>query len=1349
MNPQGRTSPSQGDTEATRLRLLAALAALAVIAAALFAPTPVEQVTRAANPPSGSMATTGPVPPFTGTWRGTATGGATTDPLDGEAGCTEGLTCDTFDLTVLPGVWAGKVIPVDLQFLPSDDYDLVIYKGGTCPATGKCTGQLVASSGNGATNGILGEEHATIDPSTHGTGLYKVRVVYYAVPPPVDPTRQYEATASVVSAPTARAATYVKGGITFTPNVTLRAPVAARDGEPSLRTDFLGNTYVGAIRGVPAGVDLWYIDLRPTVNNAANPAFDGYMRKWVYRGQPDSFTDDESVQVGADGGGDIDIAVGFPNPGTGATNDPPTLSASSLVAANISTQRSQDRGQNFTNNPAGNITGGIPGDDRQWQEFYGKDVVYIFYRTLAPAVSQVQRSVDGGLTYGPARTAGAIGQAGYIDVHQATGTVYISGSSGQVCVGEPVVPGTDPLRVGAEPLTYTCHQVTAADEDPANIFFVVKVADDGTPNGTAYVAYSDGSQIYLRHSTDKGATWSPRVRVSDGTETRTSLMPWIETGPEIGSVGVVWYGTDSATNSDTARWKVFFAQSQNATDASPTFRQVAASDHVIHGSNISLGGTLGDKNRNLIDYFQISFDPTGAAVIAYTDDHNDFDGHTYVTRQATGPSIKGKVGVPSPGPTPAPVPTPADGSQVTDFAQDAVTGLLAEVPANDPFDILSVKYSCETNASGQPVIVARMKVSELATVPPAANWRMHFTANAPGTGISPVGDYSFAVSDLGDQFYVRANTDTGPAGTFTFGTAVRNPDGSITYTERGAADCGTIDPATDTITVKVSVSKLNPFATKGAITTGKVLAGLRGSSFTSGDSRGKRDITRGGTEFTVGSCSTALACGAATPTPTPGPTPTPTPTPGPTPTPTPGATPTPTPGATPTPSPTPGPTPNPAQVVVQFSASVYPVVEGCLARIITVQRSGPTGGTTTVKYVAQNQTAGQRGDFTFATGTLTFAPGETSKQFVLLINDDGYAEGSEQARVVLSNVTGGTLGARSSALVRIDDNETADRQGNIIDETATFVCAHYHDFLNRQSDANGQAFWESQIEACGNDAACREDRRVNVSAAFFLSVEFQNTGYFVFRHYRASFVNSGSRPRGLPRYGEFLRDTQEIGRGVVVGQGNWTQQLEQNKQTFSLRWVQRTDFKADYPESLTRDQYIDKLFATSGVTPTTQERNAARAAYDSGTTLQDKRARGLRAVVESKSVYNAQYNPAFVLMQYFGYLRRNPNDAPDGNFVGYDFWLTKLNQFSQPGEDLSNESVALGRVRRAEMIKAFITSSEYRRRFGRNGTPDDRGQDPNPTPVAALRLLEEWFDEPGNPVLAFLEHALGRAPSGG
>jgi len=195
------------------------------------------------------------------------------------------------------------------------------------------------------------------------------------------------------------------------------------------------------------------------------------------------------------------------DPTTGNLADPATLASSSLIAANISTQKSTDRGQTYARNNLGNVPGGLPADDRQWEEFLGNNTVYLFYRTLAPAVSQIQRSDDGGLTFGPATTAGAIGQAGYIDVHQKTGTVYVSGSTGQVCHSTVTLPT-------GEAAVYQCVQAASDPNGVAHLFFVVKVADDGTPNGTVYVAYSNDHDIFLVHSTDKGVTWSAPVRVS-------------------------------------------------------------------------------------------------------------------------------------------------------------------------------------------------------------------------------------------------------------------------------------------------------------------------------------------------------------------------------------------------------------------------------------------------------------------------------------------------------------------------------------------------------------------------------------------------------------------------------------------------------------------------------------------------------------------------------------------------------------------------------------------------------------------------------------------------------------------
>lgn len=379
-----------------------------------------------------------------------------------------------------------------------------------------------------------------------------------------------------------------------------------------------------------------------------------------------------------------------------------------------------------------------------------------------------------------------------------------------------------------------------------------------------------------------------------------------------------------------------------------------------------------------------------------------------------------------------------------------------------------------------------------------------------------------------------------------------------------------------------------------------------------------------------------------------------------------------------------------------------PIVQEDVASLtLTVQRTGDTSGAVTVDYATGDGTASERSDYTTALGTLRFAAGETSKTIDVLVNEDSKVEGNETFTIALSSPTGGaTLScATAVATIQITD-DGAEPTTNAIDDTPTFVGQHYHDFLNRQADAAGQAFWTNQITACGSDAGCIDRKRTDVSTAFFLSLEFQNTGYLVFRFYKESFTESAGRPRGMPRYREFLRDTQELGRGVVVGVGAWEAQLEANKQAFARAWVQKAEFVTQFPVGMTTAQYVDKLFLNSEVTPTAAERNAAITAYGIGDT--DGRAAALRSVADSGSVYNRQFSPGFVLSQYLGYLRRNPNDAPEPalDYSGFDYWLAKINSFSVAGEDVRTESVALARVKRAEMVRAFIISSEYRGRFG-------------------------------------------------
>ena len=385
---------------------------------------------------------------------------------------------------------------------------------------------------------------------------------------------------------------------------------------------------------------------------------------------------------------------------------------------------------------------------------------------------------------------------------------------------------------------------------------------------------------------------------------------------------------------------------------------------------------------------------------------------------------------------------------------------------------------------------------------------------------------------------------------------------------------------------------------------------------------------------------------------------------------------------------------------VQFAQSTYDVDEEVAFITVTVTRTGDTSTVVDVDYATSDGTASERSDYTTALGTLRFAAGETSKTINLLVNEDRFVEGTETFTVALSNATVGTcIGTPSPATVFITD-DGAEPPTNVIDDPATFVGSHYHDFLNRQHDLPGLNFWTNEITVCGSNAACIDNKRTNVSQAFFLSIEFQETGYLVFRFYKETFTNSVARPRGMPRYREFLRDTQEIGRGIVVGVGDWAAQLETNKQDFAQHWVQKPEFIVPFPLSMTAAQFVDKLFLHAETTPTTAERNAAIAAFGAGGVA--GRAAALRSVADSGSVYNRQFNAAFVLMQYIGYLHRNPNDAPEPglNYAGFDFWLNKMNQFSLPGEDVRNEPVARARVQRAEMVRAFILSTEYRGRFG-------------------------------------------------
>jgi hypothetical protein len=265
------------------------------------------------------------------------------------------------------------------------------------------------------------------------------------------------------------------------------------------------------------------------------------------------------------------------------------------------------------------------------------------------------------------------------------------------------------------------------------------------------------------------------------------------------------------------------------------------------------------------------------------------------------------------------------------------------------------------------------------------------------------------------------------------------------------------------------------------------------------------------------------------------------------------------------------------------------------------------------------------------------------------------------------------------------------------DNTDYFVHQHYLDFLDREPDTSGFGFWSNQISSCGGGPQCVEIKRINVSAAFYLSIEFQQTAYLVERVYKTAYgdatgvsTNGGQHQLAVPgvRLNELLIDTQQVGQDVVVGQSGWQTRLENNKQDFVGQFVQRSRFSAAYPTSMTPSQFVDKLNQNAGGLLSSSERATAMGLFGGATDTNSTaaRAQALRQVAENQNLYKAEFNRAFVLMQYVGYLRRNPNEGQDTDYSGYEFWLNKLNAFN-------------GNFVNAEMVKAFVTSGEYRNRF--------------------------------------------------
>jgi hypothetical protein len=354
---------------------------------------------------------------------------------------------------------------------------------------------------------------------------------------------------------------------------------------------------------------------------------------------------------------------------------------------------------------------------------------------------------------------------------------------------------------------------------------------------------------------------------------------------------------------------------------------------------------------------------------------------------------------------------------------------------------------------------------------------------------------------------------------------------------------------------------------------------------------------------------------------------------------------------------------------IDTTSVATPFDEGAGRASVVVTRSGDHTTAVSVNYATSdpagitncdvvNGIASSRCDYITSISTLRFASGEISKTISIPLVDDSYHEGSESFTITLSNPGGASLGSPSTATITIADND-ATTGPNPIDGTDFFVRQHYLDFLNREPDPPGFRGWRDILNNCkSGDTTCD---RIEVSSRFFRSAEFQERGYFIYRFYSVALGRK-------PNYAEFIPDLAKVSGFLTADE------LEANKVAFIQEFMTRQEFQTRYGSLTDPTTYVDALLSTAGL-PNHPSRGTWITGLANGTLT---RLQVLRQLAESIEAYNKFYTQAFVVMQYFGYLRRDPDSL-------YLKWIDIMNG---NGGDYRS------------MVNGFVNSAEYRKRFG-------------------------------------------------
>jgi hypothetical protein len=764
----------------------------------------------AANPTSGALGTTStPI-----TWQGTAVaGGATGDLVGGlvssEDMCVEGVTCDTFTLTIAgtPADWvaANKQVHVHLGWtVPAQDFDLYIHKGDL-------NGPVVANSGNGVTNGILLKEDADLNPakSNIGTGTFAVHVVYWTA----TAADQYVATASVESVPappsptpTPTPSTEPAGTPRFY-NYLTPPGVADAAGEPSIGINWKSEQING---GIPNGGTVTYFGgflsymLRATFNDTTFPA------KITWEKAP--LTVSTAPRLYGD-------PILFTDPHTGRTFVSQELGQ---TPGGSTAEWTDDDGRSFTPSEGSGAPSGIDHQTIGGGPYHaplptGVNPLYpngVWYCSQSIADAVCSLSLDGGMTFGPAVPMYSLADCGGLHGHikiGPDGTAYVPN---RACHGDP----TSEIHVGGKPsllvsedngITWQIRSLeqatTKPDRDPS-----VAVGSDGT----VYYAYQAGdghSRVAVSH--DKGLTWVNdqdlgaqlginnslfHAAVSgDGDRAAVAFFGTTTSGADYDQPGFagVWYLYISTTFDGGKTW-----WTQNATPNDP----------------IQRGPVCGSANpfcRNLLDFFGAEIDKEGRVLVGYDDGcvsnacitgtrsyglpaGNDYTAKAVIARQTGGKRMfatydppAGPVAEPPARPLPPAAGMSCDGNVAADSTGDVYNPVLPAVGGADQLDISNISFALSPDKQS---IVTSITVKDFSTTPPpgtlGANYHVIWTRaqkNADGTtttkGFSTrvATDITGSVTYSYGEFDQAGNAFVGTATTAT-GTYTTGPNGTLT-----------------------------------------------------------------------------------------------------------------------------------------------------------------------------------------------------------------------------------------------------------------------------------------------------------------------------------------------------------------------------------------------------------------------------------------------------------------------------------------------------------------------------------------------------------------------------------------